>query len=126
MSSDVTNNLDIGALPPKYKAAQLLELLPAIEGAVRAGHSHVSICLDPTIVPGDLAEQTNDMVNAFRHRLDALSWRDASPSSCFHHSGGSRTTCWRDDYPIETLTGSHHQDCDTGTRILEQACLKIT
>lgn len=95
---------------------------PAVGKTLGQSSSH----LDPTIVPGDLAEQTNDMVNAFRHRLDALSWRDASPSSCFHHSGGSRTTCWRDDYPIETVTGSHHQDCDTGTRILEQACLKIT
>ena len=43
VSSEPITSLEIGILPPKSKAAQLLELLPAIEAALRAGHSHASI-----------------------------------------------------------------------------------
>jgi hypothetical protein len=43
MSTEAVDGLLLGDPPQKSKAAQLLELLPGIEAAVRAGHSHASI-----------------------------------------------------------------------------------
>jgi hypothetical protein len=43
MSNDPLDYLPLGPPPPRSKASQLLELLPQIESAVRAGHSHFVI-----------------------------------------------------------------------------------